>query len=127
MKRNNINKEILKKRIKEKENNPTKLNPLIKVQNRAIKSNMVKIEGRYMMATKAYHLLGDISRNKDDLCYISWETEDYYIGNWVTGFGFIEVLYPKETTRLLTKEEVEKYNKTYIQLADYPAYQLKVD
>lgn len=65
---------------------------------------------KYMMATKAYHQLGDISRDEEDLCVVKDEDEDYYIGNWVEGFGFIDVKFPKETTRELTQEEVEKYH-----------------
>ena len=81
---------------------------------------------KFMMATKAMHKLGDISRS-EDLCVISSETDTHYIGNWVTGFGFACVEFPKETTRELTAEEVEKYNKTYVQLASNPPIKLKVD
>ena len=81
---------------------------------------------KYMMATKAIHKLGDISR-EEDLCVIYDETKTDYIGNWITGFGFIKVKFPKETTRELTSEEVEKYNKTYVQISSQPAIKLKVD
>ena len=57
------------------------------------------------MATKAVHKLGDISRNKPDLCIVHDEDEKNYIGNWVTGFGFINVKFPKNTTRELSEEE----------------------
>ena len=50
------------------------------------------------MATKAIHQLGDISRDKEDLCFIHDEDEKNYIGNWITGYGFIEVKFPKETS-----------------------------
>ena len=82
---------------------------------------------KYMMATKAMHMTGDISRDVEDLCVVFSETETHYIGNWVTGFGFVYVEFPKETTRGLTKEEVEEYNKTYVQLSDHPPMKLKVD
>ncbi len=82
---------------------------------------------KYMMATKAMHKLGDISSEHEDLCIIERETDTHYIGRWVTGFGFIEVEFPKETTRELTAEEVEKYNKQYIQLSNQPPIKLKVD
>jgi len=73
-------------------------------------------EPKYLMGTKAYHLLGDISSDEPDILYVSFETEKYYIGSWITGFGFFNVCFPKETTRELTKEEYNKYNKMYIQI-----------
>jgi len=82
---------------------------------------------KYMIATKAIHKLGDISSDEPDLCYVYEEHEDYYIGSWVTGFGFIRVKFPKETTRELTKEEVEYYNKQRIQIGSGPILSLKVD
>ena len=63
-----------------------------------------------MMATKAIHNLGDISRDIPDLCYINTEDDDNYIGGWVSGFGFINVKFPKNTTRELTPEEYKKYH-----------------
>jgi hypothetical protein len=65
---------------------------------------------KYMMATKANHLLGDISRDVPDLCLVSDEGGDSYIGNWVEGLGFFNVEFPKATTRELTPEEIEKYH-----------------
>ena len=82
---------------------------------------------KYMMATKAMHMTGDISSDKEDLCVIFEEIDTHYVGNWITGFGFIEVEFPKETTRELTVTEVEKYNKTYVQIANQPPIKLKVD
>jgi len=79
-----------------------------------------------LMGTKAYHQLGDISRDKEDLFYASHETDNYYIGSWVTGFGFFNVCFPKEISRKLTPEEVEEYNKTYIQIASQPPWKLNV-
>lgn len=99
---------------------------------RTIHREMKKLEkGKYMIATKAIHLMGDLSRSPDggaeNLCWISNEFGDYWIGAWVTGFGFFHVLYPKETTRELTKEEVEKYNKLYVQLSNHPPQKLNID
>ena len=65
---------------------------------------------RYMMATTAILNLGDISSKEPDLCVIYSEDEENYIGNWVTGFDFIDVKFPKATTRELTDEEKEKWN-----------------
>jgi len=67
-------------------------------------------KAKYMMATTAIHQLGDISSDEPDLCIVSKETETDYIGNWVTGLGFINVRFPKETTRELTEAEIENYN-----------------
>lgn len=82
---------------------------------------------KYMMATKAMHKMGDISSDFEDLCVVFSETDTHYIGNWVTGFGFINVEFPKETTRELTQKEVEKYNKQYVQINSQPSVRLKVD
>lgn len=65
---------------------------------------------RYMMATKAIHNLGDISREKPSLCFITGEDEKNYIGNWVEGMGFTNVKFPKDSTRELTYDEKKKYN-----------------
>ena len=81
---------------------------------------------KYMMATIAIHKVGDISSDVPDLCYVHEETETDYIGSWVTGFGFINVRFPKETTRGLTTEEIKKYNKMSVQLSDYPLIKLNV-
>lgn len=82
--------------------------------------------GRYMMGTKAIHKMGDISRDKPNLCIVFEETEEDYIGNWVCGFGFIEVKFPKETTRELTEDEINKYVGTCLAInSNPPHYQFK--
>lgn len=49
----------------------------------------------------------DISRDEEDF-FVAWEeTDDNYIGNWITGFGFINVKFPKATSRPVTDEEFE--------------------
>jgi hypothetical protein len=93
------------------------------IQNQVHK--MKKINS-YFMGTKAYHQLGDISRDKDDLFHADGETEEFYIGMWVTGYGFFNVCFPKETSRKLTDAEIEKYNKTYIQISNQPPMKLKI-
>jgi hypothetical protein len=85
-----------------------------------------------MIATKANHKLGDVSReffenDTENLCFITKEVGDNYIGQWITGFGLINVEFPKATTRDLTKEEVAHFNTCYIQLANYTPQLLKVD
>ncbi len=82
---------------------------------------------KHMMATQAIHKLGDFSRDTYDLCCVYGETETDWIGAWITGLGFFDVRFPKETTRVLTPAEVEKYNKTSVRIGSQPARQLKVD
>lgn len=65
---------------------------------------------RYMMATKAFHMLGEISREVSDLCVIYGEDEESFIGKWATGFGLVNVKFPKSTTRELTDEEKEYWH-----------------
>jgi len=81
---------------------------------------------KYMMATKAIHIMGDISRDEEDLCVITEEDEENYIGNWVFGFGFIHVKFPKATTRELTQEEIDEYNKGYVQINNQVPIKLNV-
>jgi hypothetical protein len=62
------------------------------------------------MGTTAMHKLGDLSRDNPDYFIIDEEgehTEDYYVGSWVTGFGFVNVKFPKTTSRPVTDEEWE--------------------
>lgn len=77
-----------------------------------------KIKTRHMMATKAYHQLGDISNDTYDICLVYDEDGDNYIGNWITGMGFIDVKFPKDTTRELTPEEIEYYHGLPTMLGD---------
>jgi hypothetical protein len=63
---------------------------------------------RYMMATEAHHQLGEISRYPADICRVYGETRSDYIGVWLKPFiCFINVHFPKKTTRELTAEEEE--------------------
>ena len=59
------------------------------------------------MGTVAHHRLGDISRDEPDV-FIARETwpEDY-VGEWLTGFGFVNVRFPKATSRELTADELD--------------------
>jgi ribosomal protein S16 len=65
---------------------------------------------RFMMATKAEHVLGDLSEDKPTLCVVYEEVGDYYIGSWIEGFGFYKVKFPKATTRELTEDEIKHWN-----------------
>lgn len=71
---------------------------------------------KYMMATDAFHQLGEISRRDPDLCVVISETETDYYGSWVFGIGFINVRFPKSTTRHLTDDEVAYYNEMDIHI-----------
>jgi len=62
---------------------------------------------RYMKGTTAIHQAGNISRDEEDYCYITEQTDEGYVGHWVEGYGFINVLFPIDTTRELTTEEQE--------------------
>lgn len=82
---------------------------------------------KYMMATKAIHQLGDISRDKPDICRIDTADEWNYFGAWVTGFGFFDVAFPRETTRELTDEEFNHYNGKLFRVASQPPIPLRID
>lgn len=71
---------------------------------------------KYMMGTIAEHKTGKISRTEPSLCVVDRETKNYYVGNWVEGFGFIDVKFPKNTTRDLTKKEINDFNGKLIQI-----------
>jgi hypothetical protein len=109
---------------------PIPLQPKVRIvptqlQVRNIASDKQKIEGKYLIGTLAYHQLGEISR-EPDLFRADGETKDYWVGMWVTGFGFFDVLFPKDTSRELTDEEKEKYNKMSVQIGSQPPLKLKV-
>lgn len=68
------------------------------------------MEPKYMMATKAFHKLGEISSDEPDICIVNEEDSEHYIGNWVFGLGFFGVKFPKSSTRELTEAEAQKYD-----------------
>jgi hypothetical protein len=69
-----------------------------------------------MMSTQATHAYGDLSRAEPDLAIIHGETETHYIGAWVSGIGFVNVWFPKATTRELTAEERAHYRGKVIEV-----------
>lgn len=70
--------------------------------------------GLFVMATKAIHKMGDISRDRPDLAIVFEEDDDNLYGNWFFGYGFINVKFPKNTTKELTDTDIEKFeNITY--------------
>lgn len=71
--------------------------------------------GFHMLAKEAWHSgRGDISRPTFDICLIYNESENYYIGEWVSGLKYKNVIFPKSSTRYLTDEEVKIYNDDYM-------------
>ena len=79
-----------------------------------------------MMATKAYHKLGDISSDEPDLCVVYSETENYYVGQWVTGYGFFNVHFPKNSTRELTESEIEYYEGLSLSMGNQDLGKIKI-
>ena len=73
---------------------------------------------KYMMATKAYHQLGDISNETPDLCIITSEDKDNYYGSWKFGLGFMGVKFPKTSTHELSQEEKNRWNGELYQIFD---------
>lgn len=74
---------------------------------------------KYMMATEAFVGSHDISREPADLAIIHGEDGPFLIGNWVTGLGFVNVRFPKDTTRELNQEEKDFYNKQVVNIAGH--------
>ena len=75
-----------------------------------------------MIATNAIHQAGDISRYTPDICFVHREDAENYYGNWVFGYGFIDVRFPKETTRDLTPEEIGEWHGKAICLGDFVSF-----
>lgn len=82
---------------------------------------------RYMMATAAIHKLGDISRDEPDLCFVHDEDGGDYIGQWVTGFGYVKVRFPKATTRDLTEQEKAHYHGLELEMSGRPWGRIDLD
>jgi len=52
---------------------------------------------------------------------------DDYIGNWVTGFGYINVRFPRATTRDLTPAERARYDGAELELSGRPYGSIQLD
>ena len=65
---------------------------------------------KYMMATKAYHLTGEISSDKPDICSVDMEVGEYYVGSWFYRSVFMGVYFPKDTTRELNESEAAEWD-----------------
>jgi hypothetical protein len=79
------------------------------------------------MATTATHMLGDISRDNPALAFIEGETDAEYVGQFATGFGFIRVKFPKETTRKLTPAEAERFRASRLIVGSVVTDPLEID
>lgn len=77
------------------------------------------LRSRVLMGTAALGANGsaDISRDEEDYFLVHDHTEDdsnydkpmdhFWVGSWITGFGFFNVKFPKATSRPVTDEEWE--------------------
>jgi len=65
-------------------------------------------------------MMGDISSDEPDICEIDGEDEENYIGTWVQGHGFMEVKFPKATTRELTDDEKIYHNGRVLMMGRTP-------
>ena len=63
----------------------------------------------YLLATKAIHKLGDISRDYGDIAIVSQKDDKYYCGYWANGFGFFNIKFPIDTSKIITKEEAQQF------------------
>jgi hypothetical protein len=77
--------------------------------------------------SSAIHKLGDIGRDCDDYIRIHDETEDYYIGSFEEGYGFINVQFRKKNCRLLTEAEIKELNGKWYGINGCPLYRIYVD
>lgn len=61
---------------------------------------------KLILATKAYHKMGELTREIPDFAIVTGETETDYIGHWARHLVlFVEVHFPKQTSRLVTVED----------------------
>lgn len=69
----------------------------------------------------AIHKLGNIKRDSYDaeLIAVHKEEEDFYIGNYVEGFGFIDVKFKKSDCRNPTQEELELIDDGKLELIKF--------
>jgi len=75
----------------------------------------------------AIHKLGNIGRENDDYIRVYSETEDYYIGNFEEGFGFVDVKFRKKDCRPLSEEERKRINGKWYSINGIPLYRIYVD
>lgn len=75
----------------------------------------------------ALHLLGDLSRQYDDFICVYDEDDDYYIGCFEEGFGFVDVKFAKNDVRPLTQEEVDDMNRRWYCINGQPMLKIHID
>lgn len=90
--------------------------------NNEMNKYMVLLGGR-----PAKHKMGNIGREKDNFIRVFKEDEDYFIGNFAEGFGFIDVKFKKGDCRNLTLEEVDGLNGKWFGINGNPYYQISID
>lgn len=79
--------------------------------------NSKELKSVRVMALKkgspAFHMMGNIGRDILDVeyIYVNTESDDYYMGSFIEGLGFINVIFRKEDVRPLTKGEIDEQNK----------------
>lgn len=71
----------------------------------------------------AIHKMGNIGREYDDYIRVSDMNDEYYIGNFEYGFGFVGVKFKKEDVRRCTQDEIDKLNKSWYGINNMPLYQ----
>ena len=85
--------------------------------------------GHYMMATQdRWKADGELHDYTDtdgpSLVMVYSETDDYYIGNYVTGLGIVGLHFPKATTRPLTEDEIKHYANKQVYINSTPTGQM---
>lgn len=67
----------------------------------------------------AQHCMRNINRDQeygDQEIIIRWESKNFYYGNFLEGFGFVDVAYKKKDVRELTEDEINRIKDIGISL-----------
>ncbi len=75
----------------------------------------------------AIHLLSNIGREDDAYIRVHDEDNEYYIGNFEEGYGFIDVKFRKQDCRPLTLDEIEDLNKKWFAINGHRLYKIQLD
>lgn len=82
-----------------------------------------KIESKFLMASGFYHkAYSEPDADFFDIVQVYEETNDAYIGSFVFGLGLIDVVFPKNCTRELTKDEILQYDGKFIAINNNPPF-----
>jgi hypothetical protein len=87
---------------------------------------------RYAMATSWAHKIHEYERRDDDTWSLAAlrgvvqhpQLGRCYIGSWVQGIGFINVLFPEDAVRPCTKPELEEYTTVLVESSFAPSYRM---